>query len=781
MPIFWRAADSVTDKSSTRSDVPQGRTRGCALSGKVLSFLILSVVAVNAEAQQGPLVKQIDIQGNTKVETAAIRQKIGIKVGDPFTTEQVRKDVEALFQTGYFDDVTVQAEPLEGGLHLTYVVKEKPTIREVRIIGNKELKEETIRERIELASGTIVNAQAVAMNADRLRALYEEEGYYLAQVQTRTDRVSESEVDVIFEVQEGDRFRVGNIEIVGNRGLSDRKIRRVMGTKKRLWIFRSGILKRSELEQDVDRIKALYLDHGYLEARVGTPAINVDHEKKRLTIQIPVQEGPQFKVGRVGVKGNTVLSEETLVKKLRIRKAKVFSREAIRRDVNTLTALYSERGYVFVDVIPTTQTQPDKQTVDITFEIREGIKAFVERIQIRGNTKTRDKVIRRRIELAEGDVYNGALLSDARRSLRRTGFFEEVNISTKRGSAPDRLVLNVGVKERPTGRLGLGAGFGSTFGAAGTVFIEDSNIFGLGKRVRLSALLGTEQTTINLLYDDPNFLDSEYSMTLDIFDRTRDFNEFDEDRRGFALTFGRSIFGKRNRATLGYRLEEVDISDISATASTLVREQEGSSATSSLRFSFFRDTRDSSFRPKSGYRVGGASRVAGGVLDFDNDFYQFTASASYFYELVEDSEWVLNFRGQGGIIQSFGDTPEVPIQERFFLGGPANFRGTKFRRLSPKDPATGDRIGGNKFSLFTAELTFPLVKDFLDLRGALFYDLGNVFAEGEDFDLSYEQAFGGGILVVTPFGPLRFDVAYNPSPDFGGDRLIFHFNIGRAF
>ena len=442
-----------------------------------LFFLALRYPPI-AGGQQTPLIKEIDIQGNQKIESDAIRQRLQTRVGDPFSPEKIRGDVQRLFAMGFFDDVKVKAEELEGGLRLIYVVKEKPSVRSIQIEGAGDIDEADIRNRIDFGEGTVFDPQVVGRNVDNIRSLYEEEGFYTAQVMGRFEKVSDTEVDVIFEIKQGPKFFVRDITFVGNEGLSARKIRGIMATKERFFIpfLQPGVLKKSDLKQDVERIKAFYLDHGYLQVKVAEPEIHVDSEDQRLDIMIHIEEGSRFRVGKVEVVGSTVFTPEDLQGDLKLPKQEFFGRDTLRKDMAFLTGKYSELGYVFADVVPVTRVRPNETTVDVTLEVTEGIKTYVERIDIRGNTKTRDKVIRRYIELAEGDVYNGKLLQEARAALSGLGYFEAVDVKTARGSAPDQLVLTFDVKEKPTGKVGLGGGFSTSGGALGSVFLSEDNI-----------------------------------------------------------------------------------------------------------------------------------------------------------------------------------------------------------------------------------------------------------------------------------------------------------------
>lgn len=732
-------------------------------------------------AQEAPRITQIDVAGHRLVEESAIRLRLKTRVGDPFSVERVREDVEALFKMGFFDNVEVDATPFEGGLRLTYRVIEKPTVRAVRIEGTEAIKEDVIRDKLDLAPGTVFSPQAVVRNAEKVRAFYEEEGYYQAEVAGSHETVSDREVDVIFRIREGEIYRIREVRIEGNQGLSARQIRKVMATEARfLWWFPPGILKKTDLAQDVERIKALYLDYGYLQIRVEEPQVLRDDVNHRLEVVIRVQEGPQYAVGQVRVTGTTVFTQEEILGGLQIAQAKVFSRDLLRRDIARLTERYGEQGYVFVDIVPVTTTDEERRTIDLTLEVSEGRRAVLERIEIRGNTKTHDKVIRRQLDLAEGEIFDSRELQRGRQRLQALNYFDEVRVSTETGSAPERLVLNLDVKEKPTGRIGIGAGFSTGSGVAGLLFLNEDNLFGLGRRIGINVSVGTRTERFEIFYEDPALFDTEYSLRFALYKSERDFTDFDEARTGGSITLGRRLF-RLNRATLTYRLEEVTISDVEPTASILIREQEGTNTTSSMTLGLSRDTRDHPLDPTRGYRVLATAEGAGGPLNFDNDFYKLELDGSVYHPLVEEWRLVGLLRGAIGFVESFGDTKSVPIQERYFLGGPFNLRGFGFRDVSPRDPVTGDRIGGNKFFLGTAEVQFPILQETISMKGAVFFDAGNVFAEGEPYKLSFRTDAGVGIRLITPLGPMRLDWGYNLSPRDDEGRSKIQFTVGRIF
>ncbi|MGE5851187.1 MAG: outer membrane protein assembly factor BamA, partial [Candidatus Methylomirabilota bacterium] len=480
-------------------------------------------------AQDQPLITQIDVVGARKVEEATVRFKLKSRVGDPYSPEVVREDIKGLYILGYFEDIEVRADIFEGGLKLTFVLHEKPSIQSLRIVGNKKLAEDKIRAKIDLVEGGIIPPGGLAKNAEKIRLFYEEEGYYQATVEGREERVSPQEVAVTFHIVEGDKFDVSEIQIIGNRALTAKEIKGKLQTSELYLFFFGGTLKRDELARDLDRIRALYLDHGYLDIAVAEPEIQLDTDRKKLRIVIRVEEGPQYRIRDLTIRGNSLFSESEIRGLIQSRADGIFSRETLQRDLVAVTDRYAERGYLFADVAPVTDIRRADSTVTVALEITEGRQAFVNQIEITGNARTRDKVLRRELRLVEGDVFNSRLFQESRRNLMNLGFFEEVKLDTKRAAAEDRVDLAVDVKEKPTGAFSIGGGYSTVDGFIGVATISQNNLFGYGKRISLSGQLGENANRFNLVYTDPHFLDTDFLLEPRIFSYDTDY----QDTQGF--------------------------------------------------------------------------------------------------------------------------------------------------------------------------------------------------------------------------------------------------------
>ncbi|HSC70460.1 MAG TPA: outer membrane protein assembly factor BamA, partial [Candidatus Methylomirabilis sp.] len=484
-------------------------------------FLVTPPRGVGAQDQ--PLVTQIDVVGARKVEEATVRFKLKSRVGDPYSPEVLREDIKVLYSLGYFEDIEVHADIFEGGLKLTFILHEKPSIQSLRIVGYRKLDEDKIRAKIDLVEGGIIPPGGLAKNAEKIRLFYEEEGFYQAKIEGQEERVSPQEVAVTFHIVEGDKFDISDIQIIGNRALTEKEIKSKLQTSELYLFFFGGTLKREELARDLDRIRALYLDNGYLDIAVAEPEIQLDTERKKLRILIRVDEGSQYRIRELTVKGNSLFSEAEIRGLIRSQVGGIFSREMLQRDLVAITDRYAERGYLFADVAPVSDIQPADHLVSLALEITEGRQAFVNRIEITGNVRTRDKVIRREIRLVEGDVFNSRLLQESRQNVTKLGFFEDVKLDTKRAVAEDRVDITVDVKEKPTGAFSIGGGFSSVDGFIGVASITQNNLFGYGKRFSVAGQYGENANRLNVVYTDPHFLDTDFLVEPRIYALQTDY------------------------------------------------------------------------------------------------------------------------------------------------------------------------------------------------------------------------------------------------------------------
>jgi outer membrane protein insertion porin family len=744
--------------------------------------LLLAAPPRGVGAQDQPLITQIDVVGARKVEEATVRFKLKSRVGDPYSPELLREDIKALYSLGYFEDIEVRADIFEGGLKLTFTLHEKPSIQSLRIVGNRKLAADKIRAKIDLVEGGIIPPGGLTKNAEKIRLFYEEEGYYQATVEGREERISPQEVAVTFQIVEGEKFDISDIQIIGNRALTEKEIKSKLQTSELYLFFFGGTLKREELARDLDRIRALYLDNGFLDIAVAEPEIQLDTDRKKLRILIRVDEGPQYRIRDLAVKGNSLFSEAEIRGLITSQAGGIFSREMLQRDLVSITDRYAERGFLFADVAPVTDIQPADHTVSLALEITEGRQAFINRIEITGNVRTRDKVIRREIRLVEGDVFDSRLLRESRLNVTNLGFFEDVKVDTKRAAAEDRVDLTIDVKEKPTGAFSIGGGYSSVDGFIGVASISQTNLFGYGKRFVVSGQYGENANRLNVVYTDPHFLDTDFLVEPRIFALQTDYQNqqgFNQESAGASLTVGHYLF-ERVFGTLTYLYERTLIKDLAFNAPLLIQLQaaQGETFTSALIFALARDTRDSPTEPTRGMRARFSFEYAGGFLDAESNYTVTTLELAHYWPLW----WKLvgHLRGNIAYGEAFGETPLLPVQKRFFLGGANTIRGYENFSISPTSPITGGETGGNKAFWINGEILFPLYEP-LKLRGVVFLDMGNAFAEPQDFSWSVKYGAGFGVRFISPVGAIRLEVGFplNPGPFDDAYKIIF--SAGRLF
>ena len=724
-----------------------------------------------------PQVRDVAVQGNRRVQEAVIAGKIGTKVGQIFSPSRLAEDIRSVFSLGFFDDVQARAEDFEGGVKVVFVVVERPFIRDLQFAGQKRLDAAALQEKSELKLGNVYNPVEVTQAVERLKDHYEDEGYFEVSITPDVQRLPDGDVSVTFRIVEGRKISIDQVVIEGTKGLTPKQIKAVMATQERQYYILRGTVQRQRLDDDVDRILQLYNDHGFIQARVDSTDIQIDRDKALVTVRIAVTEGPQFHVGGIDVTGNNILPEEEIRRRILFKTSDVYSRAKLRDSLRGITDLYSAIGRASAEVFPNSAQDTPNLRINITFEINEGPEVFVERINITGNTRTEEKILRREVPLQEGDLFTSQKLARARQKLTNLGYFDKVNATTTPGSSKDKIVVTIDVTERPTGLFSLGGGFSSTDGFVATLDLSQRNFLGKGWEVflRLRAGLDTQQGTIG--FTEPWLFDRPLAAGFDIFNNRRVFNEYTVNSLGGDVRMGHPV-GEYSRWNAVYRLTQDDISDVADNASTSLLREEGKRITSLVGGSLSRDTRDSAFEPTKGTTSSVAVDFAG-VGFGDSKFVRGIASAAGFYNPW--LEHVVSGRVSAGYAFGWAEDP-VPLFERFYLGGPNSIRSRKLRQISPTD-GSGTRIGGNSQVLANIEYLVPL---FFGIRGALFYDVGNVYGPdlsiGTKFDITdLRHAAGIGFRWASPFGPLRVDYGLNLDRRTGEKFGEFHFSVGSPF
>lgn len=740
-----------------------------------MSSLLANVTSVLAES--APLINSIELQGNSRISNDTIYAKIKSRTGDLFSKITVQEDIRRLYAVGYFDDIRVEIDPFEGGIKLIFIITEKPSISSIDFQGNKEYEAKNLREKITISSGAIANLPLITDNVQKLVSYYQSEGYWLVKVLPVIRKISKDSVALTFQIDEGPKVLIKDIAIEGNKAVSDREIKKAMKTKKRgifSFLTGSGIYLREQIRADMEQIRELYQNKGYLYAAVSEPEITLSPNKRKLTLKISVAEGEQYRIGELKITGNKQFQSDVLFKNLSIASGQTFNRSALRSDIDKLLDLYMENGYAQADIDPLIDVNAKDKLANITLSINEGEIFRIGRIDISGNTKTRDKVIRREIRLDEGDTFNKKLLKRSYQRINNLNFFETVDISPYPRTEEKLIDLNVKIKEKLTGMLSIGGGYSSVDKFIVTGEITQGNLFGKGLYLKLKADLSSRRTNYNISLRNPWFMDKPISASIGLFNESYEYPDYDKKSTGGSIGFGKEI-SEYLGGNVTYSLESVSITDISDDASSLIEDQEGKKLTSSISPSIWKDTRDNYLDPASGYRSALYTTFAG--LGGDNYFVKGLADSVWYFPF----RWGTTFslRGRLGYATGFAGE-ELPLYERFYVGGINTVRGLGFGEAGPTNEE-GEKIGGNLEVIMNVEYIFPLLAE-MKLKGVVFFDYGRSFDKEEEFSLSdMRKTAGFGVRWISPFGPLRLEWGYNiePEEDEGGSKL--EFSIGGFF
>ena len=737
-------------------------------------LILLFLIGLGHGADE--VISKITILGNAKVEPGVIRGAIKSREEKPFSIEQVREDLRSIFALGSFTDVQVDIKSTPGGKEVIFIVVEKPSIKDVVIKGNQKVKLSDIKEKLTLTPRSILNLEKVKENAEVVRKLYFSKGYYGVKVEDKVEPLETNEVVVTFQVTEGPKGRIKKVTFKGNKHLKSSDLKKVMLTKGWTvlsYITKTGILDEDILKNDVQILTAYYIDNGYLDAKISESKIDL-RDPKRIRIEIDVTEGPQYRIGTIDFKGDLFKTKEDLFKTLRIKRNDVYRNSEVRKDVNALTEKFANQGYAYAEINPEPSVDAKDLRVNLIFDVEKKKRVSFEKIQVIGNTKSRDKVVRRELFVAEGELYNASNLNLSRDRLKRTGYFKEVDFAPSRGSTDDKINLDVKVEEAATGSLSFGIGYSSRDKVVGTAALADRNLFGLGYSGTLKFKLGQETKDLRLSLTDPYFLGYRYSAGVDLYRESRSFDTYSYKIMGGDIRFGKELSPKL-RLDLLYKLETVDVFDVSDDASFFVLSQIGEKLTSAVSLSLTRDTRDDFFAPTRGAKQVVTVTDAGGILGGDNSFVKGQLSSSWFFPMPLKT--VYNLRAMIGGIKPYSGT-QVPIYEKFYVGGLSTVRGFEYGMAGPKDE-TGEAIGGKYMLAFNNELVFPLSRE-IGLKGAAFVDFGRG-AERWNHLFPLRIGYGVGIRWFSPFGPIHIDIGFNPNVKQGEKSRVIDFTAGAVY
>ena len=753
----------------------------------ILSVLLLfGQTAVYAQNNDDylPEIVDVEVRGNVVVSSQVILNKIKSREGQTLSREVINQDIKRLYSTGYFKDVKVDLVPEGKDYRIVYIVDEKPVISKIIITGAHHFKMHTLMSEIGLREGQVLDRKLLKDGIHNIELRYKKKGYRFVSIKDNV-AVDElrKEVVITITIDEGQRFRIESIDFTGNTHFTSRELRRKMSTKVHN-LIRSGAFDEFKFQDDIERLTALYQREGFLDVSFS-PSVNYDNANNAIHIEIAVNEGMQYHTGTVSFEGNAQFPKMEIWERITMLPGSVFSPAGMHDDVNNIKKYYFEKGHIDAQVTPQMNYHKEKGTVDVTYQIQEGSVFYIDKIRIRGNTKTKDIVIRRELRVYPGEKFDGKKLEVSKQRLEDLGYFEDVEYETEPGSDPTKRDLVFKVKERQTGEFSFGGGFSSVENYLGFVELSQNNFdfmnwptfTGAGQKMSIKGRWGQISRDVDVSFLEPYLFDKPYSFGIHAYRWSEDIDALDYSttRMGVSFTLGKD-FTDYLHASLSYNFENVKMNDIESGAYRDVLLTNSDAWLSKLKASLSYDRRNSKVYPTKGYIASLAGEMVGGVLGGDEDYYDFEFRFNQYWTFFE--KHVLQFKSQLGVMNEYGDSSFVPVYDRFYAGGLGSIRGYRYHRVGPK--GNGSPIGGDTLALFSLEYTFPIIENF---KGALFIDTAHV--NYDSFDINFSQfavSVGPGLMINTPIGPIALYYGYPiKNADSKDKNGRFEFSFSRGF
>jgi len=739
------------------------------------------------------IVKAIDIQGNKSIGIAQILARIKTRVGEVYQEAVVSDDLKRLYNTGHFSDVQIDHEDLDDGYKVIVRLKEKPIVDEITFSKIKYYNKHFLLNKMTTKKDKFLDNKTLKDDVNTILDLYKKKGLTQAKVDVETSiNDTTNKASLHFTIHEGFKVKIKRIYVFGNVAYRDKKIIKIMKSRW-AWAFGSGLLKEDQLQEDMTAIQNFYEQNGYLDTKASYQIEPLN--QGLVNVNVLIQEGKRYYVGDVSFAGNAILTDINIKSHLKnLKEGKVFSHEKLQEDIGNVREAYFDRGYISALVEEATSFNTTTAKVDVKISIKEGNLAYINMIKIQGNAHTRDIVIRRELRMYPGERFDGAKLRLTKQRLKDLGYFEDVGYDIEDTDKPDFKDLVVQVKEAKTGSFSFGGGYSTVDRLIGFVEVEQKNFdisnwssfTGGGQDLRLRAQIGSSQRNLLLSFTEPWLFDHPVSAGFDAY-LTENLNDgstgyaYDQKTIGGDLRLGKSFNDNLSVGTV-YRLEQIKISNLNSGVSAALAEQAGTSLVSSLGFSVTNDYRDSKMSPTSGWSVTNSADLAGGPLGGDKNFFRVQTSGEYFYPLkFNDVTTVLEISGRTGMVQSYPNTPDVPIFERYFTGGQDTIRGYDERSVGPLDSNTNDAIGGDALLLGSVEYTVPIIEI---IKGAIFFDTGNVWDKVRNYGTGgLKSGTGVGLRVKTPIGPIKLDygIPLDKEPGQSNKSGKFYFSVSRGF
>lgn len=761
---------------------------------KIVSLAVFAMAPVIAQAQDYTTptsaagtrtASNVQIVGTQRVDPQTVMSYMTIKPGEQYNRETLSTSMKALFDTGLFADISMR----EKGNTLVVEVVENPLINMVAFEGNKKIDDASLASEVKSRARSVLNRSVIQEDVDRIYELYRRSGRFSVSVEPMMIKLDQNRVNVAFEITEGDVSEISSVRFVGNRAFDDGDLRdAILSQESRWYRFLSSNDKYDpdRLDYDQELLRRFYLKHGYVDFTVVSAIAELSPEKDSFYVTFTVDEGERYTVGAVDVDVAALdgVDAGALTDHLTMETGDWYNADEIDDIVDEMTETLGDLQYAFVEVRPSLKRNIPEKQVDILFRASPTQRVFVEKINVTGNVRTIDKVLRREMELVEGDPFNKSKLAESENNLRDLNYFENVTVQPVRGSNPDQTVVNVDVEEKSTGDVSIGAGFSTQDGPLADFRIRERNLLGKGQELAFGTTLAGERTQFDLSFTEPYFLDRDLRAGIDLFHTTRDFqseSSYDLRNTGGRLRLGYSL-GRHLTQSLRYRIEKTEITDVGTDASRLIQDQEGTRTTSAVSQRLVYDVRDSKLNPTEGYYTWFDTEVAG--LGGDAEFISGKVGGSYYYPVADDI--VFNVLAEAGAIEAWGSDDSVRINERYSLGG-NTLRGFESSGIGPRDLSTDDALGGNRFYRGSAEISFPfgLYEEF-GIKGHGFADVGSLWDVDDTGatvadENSLRAAVGVGLSWRSPLGPIRFDFAAPLKDEDFDDTENFRFSFGTRF
>jgi outer membrane protein insertion porin family len=759
--------------------------------------MLLSVHAALAQTMfSGDPIGDIKVEGAQRIEPETVLSYMQLNPGDPFAADRIDKALKNLFATGLFADVTFRRE----GNTLVVKVVENPIINEIAFEGNDHLETKDLENEIQEKPRTVLTQSRVQTDVQRILNLYRRSGRFGATVDPKIIKLDQNRVNLVFEIKEGERTEIRRISFVGNKNFSDSELRSAILTTETAWyrfLVTTDTYDPDRLQVDRDKLRDFYLSNGYIDFKVISAVAELSPEQDAFYITFTLDEGARYKVGKVDIKTSLRDVDPKVLRALvQVKQGDWYDQIDVDHTVTALNDELGSMGYAFVDVQTRMDRNTKQKTVNLTFDINEGPKVYVQRIDIKGNSRTLDSVIRREFRLVEGDAFNTSKLQRTKQRLTNLGFFSSVDVKTLPGNAPDKTIIEVDVEEQSTGELSFGLGYSTSNGPLGLVKITERNLLGKGQSLSLSTNLSFVQSSIILSFTEPYFMGRPVSAGFDVFDTVTNntSNSFGNSATpynvsniGFSLRAGYNV-SEWLTHNIRYSLIQQNVSDVSTDASLAIQQQQGVTLNSLISNELLYDQRDNKNDPSSGYYIrfrNDISTVPGTLGYMGNRL-----GAGYYTPLTKSHSIVLSVSGEIGYLFDMPDA--IPIIDSYQLGG-QTFRGFETSGIGPRDAATGDSLGGKEYGVGTVQVSFPMgLPEEYGVRGHVFTDFGTLtqtdakeFSGTESLNVQdcacLRASVGFGIIWKSPFGPLAVDFAYPVLKASFDQTQIINFNVGTSF